>query len=172
MSLTAIVFWLCYVSGLVAAVRRPILGVALYIVVYHVNPESQWWGATAHHVGLRALLTVALATTLGLIVQRPRLGAGARLFRAPYALGLVLLVLAAGSVLWGYGANDHSLFLLEKFAKVLIFAYLLIRCVRGPEDFHWVVGAWLVGVRTNSWTRSSRDRPFSAPSPANCASTM
>jgi len=146
MSLTAIMFWISYVCGTCAAVFNPIAGVLLYILVYHLNPETQWWGQSVRALGIRTSFTVALAAGVGLLVRRPRLEHGAQQFPLPYALALLLGIVAVGSLTWGFEPCDRGHYQAWKYVKLMIFLFILIRCVRKPLHYHLVILAWLVGV--------------------------
>jgi len=145
MSLTEICFWGVYLGGLCAAVAHPIVGVGLYVLVYHLNPEYQWWGGNVHALGLRTSFTIAVATFIGVLLRRPRLEHGAAQF-PPAVLGmLALAAYAALSLTWS-GFGERSVQQLEKFLKIAVFTLLLVRCVRRPEHYHLVILAWLWGV--------------------------
>jgi hypothetical protein len=146
MSLTLMAFWLAYIGGVATAVFNPVIGVFLYILVYHLNPETQWWGSSVQVIGLRTSFTVAVATAVGVLIRWPRMLHGARQFPLPYALAIVLCLMALGSFAWGVGISERSQFQLEKLAKILIFVGILIRCVRTPLQYHGVILAWLIGV--------------------------
>ncbi len=146
MPLTALAFWTVYVGGICAALVNPVVGIALYVLVYHLNPEAQWWGASVGNSGLRTSFVVALATAVGTVVQRPRLPNGARQFPLTYVLALAFGVLALGSLLWGVEASDRGEFMAWKYMKLLAFLFLLVRCVRAPEHYQAVLLSWLVGV--------------------------
>lgn len=146
MPLTELAFWVLYVGGLLAAVWRPLAGVLLYILVYHLNPENQWWGESVRGLGLRTSLIVAGATVVGLLLRWPRLRRPARQFPLPI---LLMIALAAYAVLGLVYTGEHgprSLYQTEKFLKILIFVLILIRCVRTPADVHCALLAWLAGV--------------------------
>jgi len=146
MPLTAIAFWLLYISGIGAALVAPLAGVLLYVLVYHMNPEFQWWGESVRALGLRTSLTVVVATVIGLALRRPRFNGGGRQFPLPMVLALALVTLALTSMAWGYGVSERGLFMGEKIIKVMIFVLIMIRCVREPLHYHLVVGAWLCGA--------------------------
>jgi probable O-glycosylation ligase (exosortase A-associated) len=145
-SLTAILFWIVYAGGVCTAVARPVVGVALYILVYHLNPETQWWGESFAATGLRPSLTVAAATALGIILRRPRLSPGARQFPLQTKLMLALALYALLTLTWADLSFSRSLFMGDKVVKLAIFAVILVRCVRRPEHYHLVIVAWLIGV--------------------------
>ncbi len=146
MSLSALLFWAMYVGGIAAALFNPVVGVMLYVLVYHLNPETQWWGGSVQALGLRTSFTVALATGLGMLLRMPRLHHGARQFPLPYVLALLLTVVALGSLVWGLGMSERSEYQAEKLVKVMIIIFIIIRCVRTPLHYQLVLFAWLAGV--------------------------
>ncbi len=146
MSLTALAFWLVYSVGLCAALTRPIVGVMLYILVYHLNPEDQWWGDSISALGMRTSLLAALATTIGLALRNPRFALSGKQLTVSVKLLLIFTVLAIGSLAWGPPATDRSYVQIEKFTKVVLFVLLMISCVRTAAHYQLVVLAWAAGV--------------------------
>ncbi len=146
MPVTEIFFWFTYVAGVCLAVVQPVIGVLLYILVYHLNPEYQWWGDHVRAAGLRTSMTIAVATTVGMLIRRPTFEPGARQFPLPIVLMLALAGYAVFSLAAGDGVSERGLHQAEKFVKIAIFVLILVRCVRTPMHFHLAIGAWLVGV--------------------------
>jgi putative inorganic carbon (HCO3(-)) transporter len=146
MPLTAIAFWLVYLGGLCAALVYPAAGVALYILVYHLHPETEWWGDSVAAAGIRTSLTVAVFTMLGILARRPRFARGAKQFPLPYALMLALVGYALLTVTWADLNWPDTLHFAEKIVKMAIFVFILIRCVRKPEHYYLAMLAWIVGV--------------------------
>lgn len=146
MSLTVIAFWITYIAGTCAALFNPIAGIALYILVYHLNPETQWWGDSVRALGLRTSFVVAAATGLGMLVRQPPLAHGARQLQAPFVLAVFFGLWALGSLVWGLGISERGDYLAEKFVKTLVILFILIRCVRTPLHYHIVIVSWLVGL--------------------------
>ncbi len=146
MPLTALAFWIVYISGVIGAVINPVIGVCLYLFVYHLNPESQWWGSTVASTGLRTSLVVAGATFVGIVLRRPRFVGGGYQFSFPMVVMSAFLALALLSLSWSGADNSRGYYLAEKTTKVFIFLLLMIRAVQTPEQFRWVVGAWILGA--------------------------
>lgn len=146
MSLTAVIFWLVYAGMTGAALFNPVAGLALYILVYHLHPETQWWAQTVRASGLRTSMTVALATGIGMLIRRPRLEDGARQFQPAYVLAILLALLALGSLAWGVGLTERGQYQAEKFLKELVILFILVRCVRTPLHFQVIFLSWLAGV--------------------------
>ncbi|MEW6252644.1 MAG: O-antigen ligase family protein, partial [Planctomycetota bacterium] len=146
MSLTGVTFWIVYIAGVCGALLNPILGVALYVLVYHVNPETQWWGGAVRELGLRCSLIVAVATGAGMLLRPAALLHGARQFPAPYVLAILFGLVALASLGWGVGVSERGAYQAEKFVKLMIILFILLRCVRTPAHYQLVVLAWLAGV--------------------------
>lgn len=146
MSLTAIVFWMLYAVGTCAALARPIYGVLLYIVVYHVNPDYQWWNTGPGGIHIRPSLVAAAATVLGMMLNGMRTDEP----RGRTPLSLILFILfvlyAGGSLLWGIEISDRGLVQVEKIFKVAIFVWLMHRLVCTPESYTLLLAAWLLGL--------------------------
>ncbi len=146
MPLTAVVFWVLYAAGVGAAVLNPVAGLALYIFVYHLSPESQWWGDSVRALGLRTSFTVALAAGVGMLIRWPRFRYGARQFPTVYILMIAFVVLALGSLAWGLRISERSLIQADKLVKLLILMFILLRCVQEPRHYHILIWSWLAGV--------------------------
>lgn len=146
MSITVLIFWVLYAGGIAAALFNPVVGVMLYVLVYHLNPETQWWGGSVQALGLRTSFTVALAAGLGMVLRMPRLQHGARQFPLPYVLALLLTLVALGSLVWGLGLSTRGEYQAEKLLKLMVVLFIIIRCVRTPLHYHLVMLAWMVGV--------------------------
>jgi probable O-glycosylation ligase (exosortase A-associated) len=146
MAFTTIAFWCLYLLGTGAAMLVPLAGVLLYILIYHLNPEFQWWGESIRVLGLRTSMTTVLATVIGLMLRFPRFEAGGRQLPAPIFFGLLLVIYACLSMSWGFGASDRGFYMAEKIIKVMIFVLILIRCVQEPRHYHMVVIVWLLGI--------------------------
>jgi O-antigen ligase len=146
MPLTAIAMWIIFVAGCAGALVAPLYGVMLYILVYQLNPETQWWGESFAAAGLRPCYTVALFTLVGIVLRKPRLPQGGRQLTPALWAALALLVYAFASLGWGVQYNERGAYQVEKFLKVLLFLMMLVRCVDSPRAYLLVLGAWLAGV--------------------------
>jgi len=146
MPLTAVAFWMVYVAGVFGALFFPLSGVLLYLLVYHLNPEQQWWGESVRASGVRTSMTIAVATLIGLIGRRPQFVARAKQLLFPMPVVIVFVLLVAASLSWGHGYNERGAYQVEKLIKILIFLMILIRCVRTPRHYQLVIWSWVVGV--------------------------
>jgi putative inorganic carbon (hco3(-)) transporter len=146
MPLTALFFWVIYTAGILGAVMRPIVGVLLYILVYHLNPEAQWWGESVRASGVRTALFAALATVLGIVLRDWRAASSGRQFTWPIMLMLGFALAAIASLTWGPSEGPRGWMVAEKFIKVIGFVLILITCVREPGHYQMVIVAWLCGL--------------------------
>lgn len=146
MSVTAIVFWLVFGAGLCAALARPICGVLVYILVYHVNPDTQWWNVGPMALHVRPSLLAALATIIGIAISGARLRTHQRQFPLSLIALAALVAVTVGGLFWGLGVTDRGLMQLEKIAKVGLFVAIMIRVVTGPAELNALMWAWLVGL--------------------------
>jgi probable O-glycosylation ligase (exosortase A-associated) len=146
LSLTAIAFWMLYAVGTCAALARPIYGVLLYVVVYHVNPDYQWWNSGAGGIHIRPSLVAAAATVLGMMLRGMRTDEARH--RTPLSLILFIgfVLYAGGSLLWGIEISDRGLVQIEKIFKVAIFVWIMHRLVCTPEAYTLLLAAWLLGL--------------------------
>ncbi len=148
MSVTELIFWLAYIGGTVGALFRPVYGVLLYILVYNLNPETQWWGATVNMLGLRTSFTVAVAAGLGMFLNwRPMRDHESQVplaFKFMIAfLFYAFLVSVTGLQPLGTTASQQVLI---KLAKVFIYIAIMIRVLRTQQHMRWMVWVWLVGT--------------------------
>jgi O-antigen ligase len=95
---------------------------------------------------VRVSFTVALATTIGLLIRQPRMEHGSRQFHLSYVLGLLIGLVALMGLAVGAAPSHYTYFQLEKLIKLLIFVFILIRVVRTPRQYHVVLLAWILGL--------------------------
>ena len=126
MSLHAIFFILYYVVSCVVALVAPIVGVVCYLVVYHVYPETTWWGHELTPLHIRYSLLIAVATGIGFVANAHKHAT----LRPYISLFEVLRVLMLANIwltpLIGAGWLRWTPVQLDKMTKVFIFLFLLI----------------------------------------------
>ncbi len=148
MSLTELLFWVVYVGGVIGALFRPICGVLLYLLVYNLNPETQWWGSHVESLHLRTSFTVAVATGIGMVLSWRKIQPPATQFPWMFRLAIVFLLYCALVSLSGGDSlfTERSQLFLEKLFKVLVFVFLMIRIVRTTQHLQWVMWIWIIGT--------------------------
>lgn len=133
-------FLLCAVGALVL----PCLGVYGYIADYCIAPASQWWEAPFSRLGIRYSLTLALATAIGMLLQRNKLRFGESFLQRQEVLMLVFLGIVWLSTFMGvdkivrYTIIDHPS---VKFTKIVVFALMMTHIItdkRKLDGLLWV----------------------------------
>ncbi len=155
MSISAIAFLAVFIGSMILAlVRQPMYGLAMYVLVFYLHPPSRWWGELLPD--LRWALLAALVTAI----------AAFRLPRDPYRPGWFTQVPARIFVfytvwLWIQLAwaldTDEQLFLAVLWTKFLIVSYLIYRIVDSPEKVTWFLTAHVLGCLYLGWLAHSAD---------------
>lgn len=148
MSLTEILFWFVFVGGLVVALFRPVVGVFLSILIYAVNPETQWWGERIAALDLRISFIIACVTGVSLILNwRPMRGTESQ-FSCSYVMMLVFLVYCFFMDLAGVQppSDGSSQERLDKLMRIIVFIFMMIRLVRTSAQYRWLLWSWLAGA--------------------------
>lgn len=148
MSLTEVVFWFVFLGGNLGAMFNPTYGVLLYILVYHLNPETQWWGANVRAFELRTSFLIALSTSIGVLIGWKRFRRGESQFPLMFVLMLAFLLycfLVSMTGLQPLG-SEHSRMRIDKLMRISIFVFLLIRIVRTTVQFRWLLWSWMAGT--------------------------
>ena len=143
MSLTAIV-WLCaFAAFAMLAFRRPSWGIALYLLVFYVDPNFWWWGrpisaAFGQHLSITAALIFAAAALLRGPRLRPQ---EKRLFFV-----LIIYALSATIVHFALAANpERSARGLDLLWKNIGLLFLIITSIRDRVDWKIFIYAIVIG---------------------------
>jgi probable O-glycosylation ligase (exosortase A-associated) len=155
-SIKSLFFLLVLVVGCVGALRWPLVGALGYMMVYLVDPTSQWWAASIPFQRYSLLSASFLA--VGLLLNwshvaryKPRFGKFDLLLIA--FLGIMWLSLAVGS-----GPTTDSWQLIDKMTKLFIFLFMFRWVVTTPQAAHAVFWCLLLGGLYVAW------EGFTAPS--------
>ncbi len=146
MSLHAIFFILYYVVSCVVALVSPIVGVVCYLIVYHVYPETTWWGHELAPLHIRYSLLIAVATGIGFVAnahKHPTLRPYISVFEVLCVLMLANIWLTP---LIGAGWLRWTAVQLDKMTKIFIFLFLLVHIVVRMRYYQWLVLAWVVSA--------------------------
>lgn len=129
------------------ALFNPLVGLLAYVVEYCAGPTRQWWAAPIAGWGLRYSMTLAVATGIGIILNRRKLRYGKVLVtRQEWLLLLFLAVMwfafFVGESTEFSGAGDLVVDPpTVKMTKVIIFVFMLTHVVtseRGVNALFWV----------------------------------
>ncbi|MCG3137220.1 MAG: hypothetical protein HJJLKODD_01063 [Phycisphaerae bacterium] len=148
MSPTEALFWFLYVFGTLGALFNPIYGALLYILVYNLNPETQWWGGHVVMMGLRTSFVPAIATIIGLVINYKPLEYFQRQFPLMFKLMLIYILYSflASTTENDPLGNPVSQFLLDKMLRIAIFVFIIVRVVRKVTHYAWLLWAWMAGT--------------------------
>jgi probable O-glycosylation ligase (exosortase A-associated) len=144
MPLKGILFFGLFLLCAVGALVLPCLGVYGYIADYCIAPVSQWWEAPFSRLGIRYSLTLALATAIGMLLQRNKLRFGESFLQRQEVLMLVFLGIVWLSTFMGvdkivrYTIIDHPS---VKFTKIVVFALMMTHIItdkRKLDGLLWV----------------------------------
>lgn len=144
MSISAIIFLIIYLSGIIATFYNPVFGVMTYIYEWHNAPAQNWWGKDLPD--LRYSFIIAIVTLLSTILNRNKLKG---LTFSNFGPGLWLVILTIWMYMVSYGwaiVPEDSLRRAEEFFKITIFYFLLIYVIRERKHYHWFIWTILVNV--------------------------
>lgn len=129
MPLRSMAFLLYFFGSSTAALVYPMAGLVCYVVVYHVYPQTTWWGIPLEPLGIRYAFVCGACLFIGAMLHQARLR-GRQLFIHPVEIGSVLVFLTMLLTLaTGVGSSSMTGVLLDKMAKVLLFVLMMTHVV-------------------------------------------
>ncbi len=136
MSLTALLFMLCFAAGLgVCLFRHPVYGLYTYLAVFYLDAPTRWWGAGLPD--LRWSFLAAAATFAGIILRRraiqaSQVGRASWLSHSPIVLFGIYVIWMWIQWPWVLSEEDH-LVGLNYFTKYLIVIFMIYKLVDSKE---------------------------------------
>ncbi|MBP7935074.1 MAG: O-antigen ligase family protein [Phycisphaerae bacterium] len=125
MPLRSIAFLLSFIGSSTAAFVVPVLGVLFYVALYHLYPESAWWGKPLRPLGIRYSFVCGLCLLIGTALNLNRLRFGQRFFHPVEWLLLALFgcMFLSAAILpeWNARTEEH----MDKMSKVFLFTFLM-----------------------------------------------
>jgi O-antigen ligase len=98
-------------------------------VLYHVYPQTTWWGKSIEFLGIRYAFVIGVCLMIGTVLNAPKLKFGRRLIH-PVEWGiLAILATFIISGLTGVRWDDRTIFVLDKMTKVFLFSFMLSHVV-------------------------------------------
>lgn len=129
MPLRSIAFLLYFLGSSAASLAFPMVGVVCYIVLYHVFPETTWWGKRIGFLGMRYSFICGLCLLIGTALNLNRLSFGRKLAH-PIEWGVLLVFLAMVlSTATGAAWDGRTEMVLDKMSKVILFVLLFSHVV-------------------------------------------
>ncbi len=141
-------------AGWVSPLRRPLLGTdplrasLILLMVVTISRVHQHFVAIGR---LRPALVLGVFAGLWAILDPRALDLPGLLRYRPAKLMLGLGILALLSALFGIAPGRSLLYMLDQYAKVLLFAFFLIGVIRGARDLRLFVWAYVVSAAILVW---------------------
>lgn len=129
MPLRSIAFLFYFFGSSAAALAVPMAGVLCYIMLYHVNPQTTWWGQQLDFMGLRYSFICGICLLIGTSfnLNKTRLG-GKFIHPAEWAF-LVFALTILISLVIGLPWHDRTYDRLDKLSKVFLFTFMMTHVV-------------------------------------------
>lgn len=129
-----------------AALINPIIGVSAYLMVYQINPSSQWWGKPLAEMGVRFSLLAGVFTVLG-IATAPQRVAKCRPALSLWEMGAIALMVIAyiNTYLTGLGLTAGGVMMMDKYWKMTLFVLILGRLASTRQNLRIVLWCFVVG---------------------------
>ncbi len=136
-----------FLTACIAAVYYPIIGLANYVAIYQLYPESHWWGLPLLPLGIRYSLWAGVSMLVGMAVG---LITGRFPENRPWLTLWEVLVafLAALTVLSYFTTSDVvpvQTMMLDKFLKMMLFVFCFVRLMTNRLSFMLVMWVFVVG---------------------------
>ncbi len=130
----------------------PFIGAIGYLVTYHINPVSQWWGSYVPFFLQRYALIIGSATFLGILIHKNKLRYS-RFFDSQEILLILLLFLIWLSIPIGLdltGGIDEFAFKMTKITLMVFLASHLITDLKKYEImvYVFIITGFYLGVQT------------------------
>ena len=139
MPLRSLAFLAYFFGSAAVSMAAPMVGVICYVVLYHVYPQTTWWGKFLQPMGIRYSYVIGICLMIGVGLHLNRLKFGRR-FMHPIEwcvllVFLTMLLSTATGVAWNYRTE----FLLDKMSKVFLFTFLLSHIVVTRKQIWYLV---------------------------------
>lgn len=129
MPFRSIAFLIYFCGSTAGTLLWPMVGVICYLVLYHVYPQTTWWGKAIEHLGIRYAFICGSCLLIGTFLNLPRQPFGRRFVHplewCVLLFFLAMLISTATGTKWDY----RSEVFLDKMAKVVLFTFVFSHVV-------------------------------------------
>lgn len=145
MSLTVVIWLLMFIGLSAMAFKRPVYGVAMYMLTFFLSPPFWWWGAPIATIrwnlygGIILLIAVTVSNPRPFASLAPKTQTVLKLGMAMFVNATIVHFLLADSL----EISSGSYTLLWKF---MLLVYLIFASVKTKSDFKIVMLAILIGA--------------------------
>jgi len=150
--LTTILYLALFVSSVLGSILfNPLIGMSGYLITYHINPLTHWWGAYIPASIDRYSLILAVATFIGMVLHKSKLKF-TRMVEAQEILLILFVGLCWLSILLGVESKgiDEHLVKITKIAIMVMMASHLITDLRRYEMivYIFILTGLFLGIET------------------------
>lgn len=143
MPLRSLAFLAYFFGSSAATLAFPMIGVACYVVLYHVYPQTTWWGLALNNLGLRYSFICGICLLIGAVLNLNKLNFGRRALH-PVEVGILLIfAMMLLSTVTGSPWDSRTEFILDKMWKVFLFVLVLSHVVTSRRHL-WQFSVLLV----------------------------
>jgi hypothetical protein len=129
MPLRSIAFISYFLGSCGLSLAMPMIGVVCYLVLYHVYPQTTWWGARLSFLGIRYSFVCGLCLLIGTALNMNRLRFGRRFLHPIELMSLAVLLGLIISSATGGTWSIRTDFVLDKMSKVILFGFVMAHVV-------------------------------------------
>lgn len=129
MPLRSITFLVYFLGSSALTLAVPMVGVICYVVLYHLYPQTTWWGAPLKFLDIRYSYACGLCLAIGTILNLNRLHFGRRFMHPIEWMCIIVFLTMLLSSATGLYWTDRTEFFLDKMSKVFLFTFLMSHVV-------------------------------------------
>lgn len=129
MPLRSISFLIYFFGSSTGAIIYPMVGVLCYLALYHVYPQTTWWGMKLEFLGLRYSFICGVCLMIGTALNLNRLRFGRHLLHPLECAFLVAYITVLLASVLGLSWVPKSAMLFDKMTKVFIFILMFTHIV-------------------------------------------
>lgn len=136
-----------FVTACLAAAYYPIIGLANYVAIYQLYPESHWWGLPLLPLGIRYSLWAGVSMLVGMAmcVVTGRFPENRPCLTFWEVLVAVLVLLTVISFFTTSDVVPVQTMMLDKFLKMMLFVFCFVRLLTNRWSFMAVMWVFVVG---------------------------
>lgn len=127
MPFRSLAFLLYFFGSSTAAFVYPMVGLVCYVMLYHVNPQTTWWGKSINNLGIRYTFICGICLIIGTLITARRSPIEKRGLHPVEAGAIAVYLAMLLTLLTGVGLSTQTYFFFDKMGKVLLFLLVMSR---------------------------------------------
>ncbi|MBI4580846.1 MAG: O-antigen ligase family protein [Planctomycetes bacterium] len=129
MPLRSLAFLLYFFGSSTAAFVYPMVGLVCYVVLYHVYPQTTWWGSALEPLGIRYAFVCGACLLIGAVLNAGRMRLGRHPLHVVEAGVIVVYLSMLLSLATGVGPNTQTAMIVDKMGKIVLFLLVMSHVV-------------------------------------------